>query len=326
MHKRTGDRSLAEGWLPERFGRNPRLERIDALIDWERLAQIVSEVHAARSGRPAYPPLAMLKIMLLQQWHGLSDPAMEEALYCNLAYLRFAGLSLGESVPDHSTISRFRSQLVRRGLAEPLFAEISRQLDALGVTVKRGTLIDASFVDAAARPPRAGRPAADPDAKWGRKGGETHFGYKANIGVDQGSGLVRKAALTAANVNDTVPADELLSGDEAAVYADKAYDTKARRERLRCSGIKDRIMHRPNKHRTDLPYWQERRNALIAPLRAPVERVFGTLKRGYGYRRVRYMGFAPNALELLFKCMAYNLRRAAVLLAGAAPVRGSSAS
>ena len=112
-------------------------------------------------------------------------------------------------------------------------------------------------------------------------------------------------------------ADLLLSGDEAAFYADKAYDTKARRARLKEQGVKDRIMHRANKHHPELPCWKEKRNKLIAPLRAPVEAVFGTLKRGYGYERARYLGAAANEVELLLKCMAYNLRRAERLAAAA---------
>ena len=324
MHRETGRPSFADEWIPEEIGRNETLERIDAVLDWERLAAVVAGVHAAPRGRPAYPPLAMLKVMLLQQWYAASDPAIEEALRDRLSFRRFAGLGLDDPTPDHSTISRFRKQLAGRGLDEAVFAEINRQLEALGLMVKRGTLADATIVEAAARrPPQRRGPGArsetDPDAAWTRRGREAYFGYKAHIGVDQGSGLVRRALITPANVNDTEPADRLLSGDEAAFYADKAYDTKARRARLGSLGVKDRIMHRPNKHHPRLPRWKRRRNALIAPLRAPVERVFGTLKRGYGYRRVRYMGLEPNATELRLKCAAYNLRRAVSLLA-AAPV------
>ena len=128
--------------------------------------------------------------------------------------------------------------------------------------------------------------------------------------MDAGSGLIRKALLTPANVNDTEVADDLVSGDEEAVYGDKAYGSKRRSEWLRSMKIKDRIMRRADKHHPVLPPWEQRRNGLISRLRAPVEQVFGTLKRSYGYGRVRYMGLGRNATELLFKCMAYNLRRA----------------
>ena len=133
--------------------------------------------------------------------------------------------------------------------------------------------------------------------------------------MDAGSGLIREAVFTPANVNDTEVADELVSGDEAAVYGDKAYGTKERSEWLKAMKIKDRTMRRGNKHHPELEHWERRRNALISRLRSPVEQVFGTLKRSYGYRRVRYMGLERNATELFFKCMAYDLRRAERLLA-----------
>ncbi len=245
MHRRTGQPSFAEEWIPEEFGRNDTLERIDAALDWERIGKVVAEVHAAPEGRPAYPPLTMLKVMLLQQWYDASDPAMEEALCDRISFRRFVGLGWDDGTPDHSTISRFRTQLARRGRAERVFDELQRQLEERGLLVKQGTLVDATLVDAQVRrPPFRRGPGAgsetDRDAAWARKGDQVYFGYKAHIGMDAGSGLVRKALLTPANVNDTEPADRLLSGDEAALYADKAYDTKARRARLRARGVKDR--------------------------------------------------------------------------------------
>ena len=264
----------------------------------------------------------MIKVLLLQQWYDASDPAIEEALRDRISFRRFAGLGWDDGTPDHSTISRFRKHLTERGLAARVFAELGRQLEERGLLVKQGTLIDASIVEAQARRPSIGRgPGArsetDRDAAWTRKGGVSYFGYKAHLGMDEGSGLVRRARLTPANVNETEVADGLLAGDEAALYADKAYESKQRRARLRARGVKDRIMHRSHKNQRALPHWQKRRNALIARVRAPVEQVFGTLKRSYRYRRVRYLGLDRNATELWLKLTAYNLRRAERLLAAA---------
>ena len=318
MHRPMGDASLLDALLPAQIGRNARLEQVDAVLDWDRLATVVADVYAAPEGRPSYPPLLMVKVVLLQQWYSASDPEIEAALWDRLSFRRFVGLGLPDPAPDHSTISRFRAVLAERGLGERLFAEVTRQLDAAGFLVKAGTLLDATLVAAQARRPSleegpgAGS-ATDPDATWTRKGGRAHFGYKAHLGVDAKSGLIRQAVLTPAHVNESEVADTLISGDERAVYADKAYESKARRARLQAQGINDRIMHRSHKHQDGLPYWQQRRNALIASRRAPVEQVFGTLKRSYGYRTVRYLGLARNALELWVKCLAYNLRRAARL-------------
>ena len=315
MHRSMGDASLMDALLPAKVGRNARLEQLDTVLDWDRLATVVADLYAAPEGRPSYPPLLMVKVLLLQQWYTASDPEIEAALWDRISFRRFVGLGLQDPVPDHSTISRFRAALAARGLGERLFAEVTRQLDAAGFLVKAGTLLDATLVAAQARRPSmdegpGASSATDPEASWTRKGGRAHFGYQAHLGVDAESGLIRRAILTPAHVNESEVADTLISGDERAVYADRAYESKARRARLRAQGINDRIMHRSHKNQRGLPYWQQRRNALIAPVRAPVEHVFGTLKRSYGYRTVRYLGLARNAVELWFKCMAYNLRRA----------------
>ena len=128
--------------------------------------------------------------------------------------------------------------------------------------------------------------------------------------MDEKTHLVRRAAFTSAKVYESLVADDLVSGDESAVYADRAYESKMRREWLKSLGIKDRILHRANRWQRELPHWRRRRNELIEPVRQSVEKVFGTLKRSYGYSRVRYRGLRRNELEMWLKLMAYNLRRA----------------
>ncbi len=318
MHRSSGQGDLGQAWLSPKLGRNVRLERIERVFDWSSVDGLVSEVYAAKSGRPSWPPLMLVKALLLQQWYGLSDPGLEEALGDRLSFRRFVGLALDEGSPDHSTLSRFRKALRERGLDGRLFEEIERQLGARGLLVKSGTLMDATLVDAAVKKP--GSPAGsksstDPDADWTRKGGKTYFGYKAHIGVDEGSGLIRRAELTSAKVYESQAADALVCGDERAVYADKAYEQRDRRRRLKAAGVKDRIMHRSHKHQPALPHWQAVRNRLISPIRSAVERVFGTFKRSYGYRRVRYRGLRANLLQLRLLCIAFNLRKADALLA-----------
>ena len=287
-------------------------------MDWKRLGAIVAGVHATPRGRPSYPPLLMVKVLLLEQWYNLSDPQMEEALGDRLSFRRFVGLGLEDSTPDHSTISRFRQALEVDGLSAPLFTELAAQLEAQGLVLKAGTLLAATLVAAQVRhPPLAAGPGArsatDPEAAWTRRGRGSHFGYKVHLGVDADTGVVRRAVLTPANVAESKVADALVSGDERAVYGDKAYESTRRRQWLRDQGINDRIMHRSHKHQAALPYWQQRRNDLIAPRRALVEKVFGTLKRSYSYQRVRYRGVGRNTVELWFKLMAYNLRKADTL-------------
>lgn len=310
--KRIGEGGFAEAFVAPGVGSNRRLERIEGLFDWARFERLLKPLRSDL-GRKGYPALALFKGLLLQQWYGLSDPGLEEALLDRLSFRRFCGFSLDDATPDETTFVRFRAALAERGLAEPLFGEVNRQLEGLGLVVKAGTLIDASLVEASvSRPPgTAGETSAlDPDANWTRRGRSGYFGYKAHLAIDQGSDLIRGAMLTPAKTAESEVADGLIQGDERAVYADKAYEHKHRRRRLKAAGIKDRIMHRSHKNQPALPHWQQLRNKLIAPIRANVERLFGLIKRSYGYRRVRYRGIERNQSHLFILCIAINLRRA----------------
>ena len=222
---------LADSIVRRRGKKSVWLEHLDAALDWPALETIVAGIYASREGGLSYPLLTYVKLLLLQQWYGLSDEGLEAAVDDRLSFRRFAGIPLAEAVPDHSSIWRFREQLARRGLAEKLLAEVNRQLDTRGLILRRGTLIDATIIGAAVRPPGgdAGEVAArDPQAGWTKKNGRSRFGYKAHAAVDEGSGLVREAVMTPADVHDSDPADGLVRGDEQAVYADKAYDPTSR--------------------------------------------------------------------------------------------------
>jgi transposase, IS5 family len=317
MRRELGQLSLADGLVEGGAGRNRQLAKIASLVDWSGFERLLGDIYAAPVGRPSYGPLVLLRCLLLQQWYRLSDPGLEEALSDRLSFRRFVGLALADPVPDHSTLSRFRSELVRRDLAEPLLAELNRQLDAHGLMVKSGTLIDASLVEADGRRPRQGTPVegrSDRDATWNAMPEKPLFGYKAHVAVDQGSGLVRRAILTPANVSDKTPFLALVQGDERIIYADRGYESRWLRERLAEQGIADGVM-RCDFQRRRLTAADHVRNRTIAPVRAPVERSFAILKRWYGYRRVRYRSLLRNGLQLQLLCIAMNLRRALVLRA-----------
>lgn len=317
--------SFVDAFLPRGFGRNARLEKITVLLDWQPLEALVSKIRSGEHGRPPYAALSMFKALLLQQWYGLSDPGLEEALLDRVSFRRFCDFALDADTPDETTLCRFRNGLKDAGLGEALFAEINRQLDLRGLIVRKGTLIDATLIESAVcRPPSGttqkstadakGIESSNPldtDANWTRSGmsRKTFFGYKAHIGIDQGSGIIRSRQLTGAKTNESLCADALIMGDEKAVYADKAYDKKERRERLKARGAKDRIQHRRNKHQPKLPHWQTVRNTLIGRIRGAVERVFSQFKGPYDLRRMRYRGQKANAFHLDLISMAYNLNR-----------------
>ena len=185
---------LADSIVRRRGKKSEWLDRLDAALDWPALERIVAGVYASREGGLAYPLLTYVKLLLLQQWYGLSDEGLEAAVDDRLSFRRFAGIPSAESVPDHSSVWRFREQLAKRGLAETLLAEVNRQPDAKGLILRRGTLIDATILEAAVRPPAgdAGEVSPrDPQAGWTKKNGKSRFGYKAHAAVDEDSGIVR---------------------------------------------------------------------------------------------------------------------------------------
>jgi len=296
-------------------GGNRRLEAIEELIDWAAVERLLEPVYAAPTGRASYPVLSLFKAVLLGAWYGLGDPELEAALGDRLSFRRFAGLALDEAVPDHSTLWRFREQLRRFGLAQASFAEIARQLEKKGLVVKAGTLVDASLIPAAAAaPPKqkgGGRSAADPDAAWAKRAkGGAHFGYKLHASVDAGSGIVRRARLTPANVNEITVGPDLVAGDEASVWADKAYVGPTMAAAIAAAGAKNRVQRRRQKNRP-LRASETRRNVLIGRVRGRIEGVFGALKRSYGLARLRYMSLARNATGVLLTLTGWNLARAA---------------
>src|SRR5215469_190091 len=237
--RRTGQPSFVEALMPKGAGGNVQLDRLTGLVKWYRFEKLLGHLRDESSpGRPGYPVLVLFRALLLQSLYGLSERELEDALNDRLSFKRFVGLSLEDEVPDHTVLNRFRNKLIEEGLLEKLFAELDRQMEKAGVILKRGTMLDATLIEAVSTPPKDNRPSNDPDARFTKREGKSGstFGYKAHVGVDEGSGLIRSVITTPANVNDTVPADDLIRGDETIVWADAAYDTHARRAGLETRG------------------------------------------------------------------------------------------
>ncbi|MET4718993.1 IS5 family transposase [Bradyrhizobium japonicum] len=307
-----------EALMPKGAGANAALDRLAGLVKWYRFEKLIGHLRDEGSpGRPGYPVLVLFRAVLLQSLYGLSERELEEALGDRLSFKRFVGLSLEDATPDHTVLNRFRNQLVEQGLLEKLFGELDRQLENAGVILKRGTMLDATLIQAVSAPPKEDRPSNDPDARFAKRQGKSGstFGYKAHVGVDEGSGLIRAVLTTPANVNDTTPADALIRGDEAAVWADAAYDTHARRARLKAEGKKPRIARRPNRHHPELPPRLKRYNLLIARRRAQVETTFATLKRRMRLTCIRYVGLIKATGQVVLAAIAFNMRRWATIAA-----------
>jgi IS5 family transposase len=299
----------------EAMGRVPEghfLKKIDGQINWRPFEKLLEPLYHPTQGRPSHPPLVMFKALLLQQWYGLSDPGLEEAICDRLSFQRFLGLSLKDPVPDETRICRFRNMLAQADLGERLFGLLEEQLDTKGLLVRRGSLIDATLVKAQPHAPRKGEASPDPEADWTRRGKDGHFGYKVHLTVDQGSDLLRRLALTRASTSESRLFEEMVIGDEAAVFADGAYAKDARKAALRGRGVFCGIINRPWRYRA-ITAQQKKRNRFFSRVRRAVERVIGTLKCRYGLERCRYIGKVRNHNHLWLKGMCYNLRKMLVL-------------
>jgi IS5 family transposase len=311
--KRTGQLGFSDAVIGGR--ENGPLQRIGGLVRWYRFDRLLGGLRDAGPGRAAWPVLVLFKALLVGALYGLSERELEEALGDRLSFRRFVGLSYEEAVPDHTSLNRFRNELVRLGLYDKLFGELDRQLEAAGVMVRRGTMLDATVIETVSRPACGGRPSLDPDAGFARRTGKpgSVFGYKAHVGVDEGSGLIRAVLTSAANINDTTPADLLIRGDEKVVWADAAYHTHARQARLKAAGVKPRLARRANRHHPELPARLKLYNRLIGRRRAAVETTFATLKNRMKLRCIRYRGLVKAAAQVTLGAIAFNLRRWAAL-------------
>lgn len=308
--------SLGDAWVKTKPELTRWLDDIRGLIDWGPIGQILSEVHRGDVGAPSYPVLPMFRLLLLQQWHGLSDPQAEAAVNDRYSFRRFCGFPMDQDTPDHVTIWRFREALGRLGLAAKALAGLNAQLDRAGLFVKKGTLIDATIIPAAVRPPRSAEGEVterDPQAGFTVKNGESHFGYKGHVAVDEGSGLLRQIETSSADLHDSMMGRTLVQGDEERVYADKAYDSEGFRADLKAAGIEPCVLHKARRNKA-LKAWQEQLNRLWSAVRSGVERAFATMKEGYGLRRARYIGLARNDCHLQLIGFAMNLKRARVLI------------
>ena len=200
------------------------LDEMNCVVPWFDLVALVTPfAPEGRRGRPPFAVETMLRLHFMQQWFGLSDPAMEEALHDVPLYREFARLDNWTTrLPDESTILRFRHLLERHQLTDQILALVNDLLRDKGLMLKAGTVVDATLI-AAPSSTKNESGERDPEMKQSKKGNQWHFGMKAHIGVDAESGLVHTVIGTSGNVNDVVPANGLLHGVEDTVFADSGY-------------------------------------------------------------------------------------------------------
>lgn len=305
--RRIGQENLALSPWPER-NRSP-LDDIDALIDWAPVAQALSGVYAAAKGEPAWPPLALFKALLIAVWYDVSDVKLAEALADRQSFRRFCGFSRDEATPERTAFVRFRRELVNRGLDRVLFETVLATLKSRGITIKTGTIVDATIIQSASE--------GDADAKWsGHRSRRAIHGYKAHVGADADTGLIEKLVVTPGNVHDGRAGGDALPDQPGTVYADSAYRGEAFGSAVRAKGGTPLVAltgmwGKPGDDtRQKLKQWNE----AVQRIRCRIEKIFGVCKRSYGLRRMRWRGLGKAELQVRLTATAYNLRRSLTLL------------
>ncbi|MBN2887377.1 MAG: IS5 family transposase [Chromatiaceae bacterium] len=283
------------------------LAEMERVVPWAALLEALAPHYYPNAapnkrGRPPIGLERMLRMYFLQQWYALADEALEDALYDSQALRNFVGIDLArESVPDATTLLKFRRLLEQAELTKRIFETINATLAARGMMMREGTVVDATILAAPPSTKNRGK-SRDPEMHQTKKGNQWYFGMKAHIGVDAESGLVHTVVGTAANEADVTQAGQLLHGEEQMVFADAGYIGVEKREELKDKPITWHVAEKRGRIKAmpegELKEWVVARERLKAQVRSVVEHPFHVVKNLFGYRKVRYKGLAKNTAQL----------------------------
>ena len=284
------------------------LQEMDQIIPWRELSAVIEPHYPMPKGAGRRPVglERMLRIYFLQHWFHLSDPGAEEALYDSEAMREFVGIDLGEEpVSDESTILNFRHLMEKHHLGDALFHEVNNYLEENGLKVSRGTIVDATIINAPTSTKNHDK-SRDPDMHSTRKGNQWYFGMKAHIGVDSQSKLIHSVAATAANTHDSQVLGDLLHGEETRVWGDSAYSGQTDVMREHAPKAKDCTNAKGARNKA-LSEQDKQKNRNKSKVRTKVEHPFLITKRLFGFTKVRFRGLEKNANHLFACCALVNL-------------------
>lgn len=324
MKRKTNEPMLIDGMTadlgdPQTIS---QLEQLNAVIPWEKLAAPIRRTYqndSTKGGRPNVPVIMMLKIVMLQKWFNLSDPAAEAMLRDRISFRKFVGLGWTDPTVDHATIALFRKRLHEQQLISNLFDAVTDHLTKQGMIVREGTLVDATIITA----PRGRKSDAesnfrgqtkDKTATSTKKNDTPYHGFKAHIATDT-QGMIVDYIYGTAKEHDSKHIDQLIENETKSVYADSAYMAKDHKQRLEKDGIFCGIIERRVRGQDELTDAQKQHNQQCAKVRAKVEHPFAWLKNTGGFLRVRYRGLQRNAIDFALAAIAYNFKRSLSLQA-----------
>lgn len=285
---------------------------MDEIIPWDEWVGVIEPYYPkGKRGRPPMGIEKMLRMYLLQIWFNLSDPTTEDAVYGSYAMRKFTGIDfLKESVPDETTLCKFRHLLEVNGLNKLFFEAINRVMVQSGHVMKGGTIVDATIIDAPSSTKNVEK-AREPEMHQIRKGNEWRFGMKCHVGVEAGSGLVHTITVTSANKHDITETVNLIREDDEVVYGDSGYLGVQKRSEIQQNEHFSKVDFRINRRPKSLPKvsdhaidWERYIEHRKSSIRSKVEHVFRIIKCQFGYKKVVYRGLKKNEnrLYVLFAC------------------------
>lgn len=338
--------SIFDSYVEKRACNNEFFRQIDQIIDWNLIEKEIDKVYKkgqSADGRPSYRGIVLFKMMLIQTWYGMSDPGVESYVNDSLSATKFCQLDLEDTVPDHSTLSRFRKELLEKKAYDRMLRKINNQLKAKGVMVKQGSAkVDATLTDSPFSPKgkteyeiatdrkeddrdegerqkeerqqqviKKTKPGVDSEARWVKKAGKLHYGFKKHVAVDQ-DGMIEAVHTTTANEHDSRGFEQVLNKvskkKKKEVLADKGYKVPSNDKYLELHNIKNRIQHKAYRNRP-LTKWEILFNKLISKRRWVVERTFAGMVRWFRTGKARYKGLVKIHAQHVMEAIAYNLKR-----------------
>ena len=306
MDKQLSLSALSDELSQVRTKKREFLAEIDRIVPWEKWISIIKPYYyKGERGNKPYDLERMLRIYLVQNLYNLSDMAAVTEVIDSRAFSDFCGVESSNQVPDGDTLGRFRNILLRNGIQQELFAQVVELLMQRGLILKRGTIVDSTFIEAPSSTKNE-KKECDPQAHSAKKGNTWHFGYKAHIGVDKESGLVHTVKVTAANEHDVTVTSELLTGEEEEVYGDSGYlGAEKRPEALKKNKAGKSVHYKINRRPSQSKNKSARSQAQIkrheheqSSVRAKVEHVFAVVKLQLRFRKTRYRGLQKQIAKM----------------------------
>ena len=306
MDKQLSLSALSDELSQVRTKKREFLAEIDRIVPWEKWISIIKPYYyKGERGNEPYDLERMLRIYLVQNLYNLSDMAAVAEVIDSRAFSDFCGVESSNQVPDGDTLGRFRNILLRNGIQQELFAQVVELLMQRGLILKRGTIVDSTFIEAPSSTKNE-KKELDPQAHSAKKGNTWHFGYKAHIGVDKESGLVHTVKVTAANEHDVTVTSELLTGEEEEVYGDSGYlGAEKRPEALKKNKAGKSVHYKINRRPSQSKNKSARSQAQIkrhehekSSVRAKVEHVFAVVKLQLRFRKTRYRGLRKQIAKM----------------------------